>query len=181
MNYSSFRKKVIKAKTKKKFRVTNSYGTKQAWRWLKKNKWLDLENPVTEKEFGAIIREVNKELVEHMFNGHDIILPHRMGRIEIRKYEPRIEYKDGKVQTNLPVNWQRTLNYWHQDPEAHKNKVLIRQEVKNVFRIIYVKKSANYKNKTFYQFVPHRDVKVELSQRIKDNKIDAFLLCNTRV
>lgn len=180
MNYNSFRKKVIKAKTKKKFKVRNSYGTKQAWRWLKKNNWLDLNTTVTEKEYGAIIREVNKELVNSLFEGHDITLPCRMGRIELRKYVPRIEYKDDKLVTNLPVNWQQTLKYWHEDSEAHKNKILIRQEVKEVFRIIYVKKSANYNNKSFYQFIPHREVKVELSKRIKENKIDAFLLCNTQ-
>lgn len=179
MNYNHFRKKVIKARTKKKFKVRNSYGTKQGWRWLKKNKWLDLDRPVTEKEFGAIIRAVNEELVNNLFEGHDITLPHRMGRIELRKYYPKIEYKDGKLVTNLPVNWQQTLKYWHEDAEAHRNKILIRQEVKEVFRIIYVKKSANYNNKSFYQFIPHRDVKIELSKRIKENKIDAFL-CNTQ-
>lgn len=176
MSYSTFRKKVIKARTKKKFKVSNSYGTKQVWRWIKKNNWLDIGQEITEKEFGAIIREVNKELVNSLFEGHDIVLPHRMGRIEIRKYKPKIEYKDGKIRTNLPVNWCRTLEYWHNDPEAHKNKVLIRQEVKEVFRIMYVKKSANYINKVFYQLIPHRDVKVELSRRIKENKIDAFLI-----
>lgn len=180
MSYNTFRQKIIKARTKKRFKVRNSYGTKQGWRWLKKNKWLDLENPVTEKEFGAIIREVNIELVNTLLEGHDIILPCRMGRIELRKYFPKIEYKDGKVVTNLPVNWQQTLKYWHESPEAHKNKTLIRQEVKEVFRIIYVKRSANYNNKSFYQFIPHRDVKVELSRRIKEHKIDAFLLCNTQ-
>lgn len=179
MNYNSFRKKVIKAKTKKKFKVRNSYGTKQVWRWLKKNKWLDLKEPITEKEFGAIIRTVNEELVNSLFEGHDIILPHRMGRIELRKYYSKIDYKDGKLVTNLPINWQQTLKYWHKDDEAHKNKILIRQEVKEIFRIIYVKKSANYNNKSFYQFIPHREVKIELSKRIKEHKIDAFL-CSTQ-
>lgn len=175
MNYNSFRKKVIKAKTKKKFKVRNSYGTKQVWRWLKKNKWLGLENPITEKDFGLVIREVNKLLVEQLLSGHDIILPHRMGRIELRKYKTKIEYKDGKLITNLPVDWKRTLKYWHNDESSYKEKKLIRQEVKEVFRIVYSKKSANYNNKSFYQFIPNRDLKIELSKRIKEHKIDAFL------
>jgi hypothetical protein len=33
-----------------------------------------------------------------------------MGTIEIRKYERRVRIgKDGKVYTNLPVNWDATL------------------------------------------------------------------------
>lgn len=174
MNYNNFRAKVLKVNKKKKFKVRNSYGTKQGWRWYKKNKWLDGE-PVTEKQFGIIIRTINEALIEQLLNGSDINLPHRMGRLELRKVKSRIEFKDGKLDTNLPVDWDRTLKLWYEDAKSYEDRVLIRKEYKEIFRIIYNKSKANYNNKTFYQFTPHRDVKKKLSERIKQNETDAFL------
>lgn len=175
-DYSEFRAKTIKLHGDKHFKVTNSYGTKQAWRWLKKNKWLDLGQLVTEREFGLIVKSVNKFLVEQLLSGHDIIFPCRMGKVELRKYRTRIKYKDDKIVTNLPIDWKRTLQLWHDDAEAHSNKTIIRQEAKEIFRIIYNKQSANYNNKSFYQFNVTRDVRKALSEKIKDSKIDAFLM-----
>ena len=174
MNYHNFRLKVIKAKGKKKFKVRNSYGTKQGWRWLKKNKWLGGE-PVTEKQFGIIIRRIDEYLIQRLFEGHDIILPHRMGKLELRKTPRRIDFKNGKLDTNLPIDWKRTLELWHADEESLNNKTLIRKEYKEIFRVIYNKSSANYNNKVFYQFTLHRNVRKALSTKIKNNEIDAFL------
>lgn len=174
MNYQNFRLKVIKAKGKKKFKVRNSYGTKQGWRWFKKNKWLGGE-PVTEKQFGTIIRSIDEYLLERLLEGHDVIFPHKMGKLELRKSPRRIEFKDGKLNTNLPVDWEKTLKLWHCDEKALNDKILIRKEYKEIFRIIYNKSSANYNNKVFYQFTPHRSVKKALSTKIENNEIDAFL------
>lgn len=175
-DYSEFRAHKINLYGNKHFKVTNSYGTKQAWRWLKKNKWLDLGQSITEREFGLIIKAMNKLLVDRLLEGHDIVLPCKMGKIELRKFKAKVEYKDGKVTTNLPVNWKRTLQLWYEDPEAHANKLVVRQETKKIFRIIYNKHSANYNNKSFYQFTANRGTKKALSEKILDNKIDAFLI-----
>ena len=174
MNYNHFRAKILKLRTKKHFKVRNSYGVKQGWRWYKKNKWFGKE-PVTEKQFGVIIRRVNEYLVDELLKGHDIILPYQMGRIELRKRNPKIELEGGKIKTNLPIDWKRTLELWYEDEKAFQNKTLVRKEYKEVFRIIYSKKHANFTNKTFYNFTPHREVKKKLSNAIKDNKVDAFL------
>ena len=99
-----------------------------------------------------------------------------MGKIELRKYKARIKYEDGKVVTNLPIDWKRTLQLWNEDDESRSNKTLIRRETKEVFRIIYNRQSANYNNKTFYQFSASRAVRQALSEKIKNNEIDAFLM-----
>ena len=176
IEYNKFRANVIKLRSNKHFKITNSYGTKEAWRWFKKNKWLDLGQSVTEREFGAIIKAMNKLFVNRLLEGHDIILPCRMGKIELRKYKARIFYKDGKIVTNLPVDWKRTLQLWGEDTEAYNNKIIVRHEAKEVFRIIYNRQSANYNNKSFYQFNASRSVKKVLSEKIKHNEIDAFLM-----
>lgn len=174
MTYHNFRLKVIKAKTRKKARIRNSYGTKQGWRWFKKNKWLGGE-PVTEKQFGIIIRRVNEYLVQQLLEGHDVVFPHKMGKLELRKTPARIEFNNEELSTNLPIDWERTLKLWYEDAESYDNRTLIRKEYREIFRIVYNKTKANYNNKTFYKFTPHRNVKKALSEKIKNNEIDAFL------
>ena len=99
-----------------------------------------------------------------------------MGKIELRKYNARIKFEDGKLKTNLPINWDRTLKLWYDDPESKANKTLVRQEPKQLFTIFYNKKRADYNNKSFYQFTPIREFRKELSTKIKNNEIDAFLM-----
>lgn len=176
MGYSDFRKRIIRVEQPHTFKVTNSYGNKEAWRWLKKNKWLDLGQSITEREFGIIIKTINQYLQDQLIKGKDIILPHRMGRIEIRKFEAKLDFKDGKVITNLPVDWDRTLKLWYEDNHAKENKTLIRQENRTRFGVHYDKTKANYNNKVFYQFIPNRSVKIGLKESIINGRLDAFVL-----
>lgn len=176
MSYPEFRASTLGINGGRNFKVRNSYGTKQAWRWIKKNKWLDIEQPISEHDFGIIVKSLNLALRDQLLEGHDIVLPLNMGKIELRKYNARIKFEDGKLKTNLPINWDRTLKLWYDDPESKANKTLVRQEPKQLFTIFYNKKRADYNNKSFYQFTPIREFRKELSTKIKNNEIDAFLM-----
>lgn len=176
MEYSDFRKKVLKAEEKHHFKVTNSNGTKEAWRWIKKNKWLDIGQPITEREFGLIVKAINLSLQDKLLEGKDVVLPNRMGRLEIRKFRAKVDYKDGKVITTLPIDWKSTLKLWSEDEECHKLKTLIRYENSEIFEIYYNKEYANYNNKSFYKFIPTRTFKKRLKQKILNGGFDALLL-----
>lgn len=175
MDYNDFRKTVLKTEGKHHFTVTNSHGIREAWRWLKKNKWLGLQ-PISEKDFGEIIKVFHQTLQDQLLQGKIVRLPHRMGCLEIRKYETSIQYKGGKLKTNLPVNWGATLKLWYEDKEAHDNKTLVRFENKNTFIIYYNKTTVAFNNKSFYQFIPTRVLKKKLKQRIAKGDFDAPLL-----
>ena len=49
-------------------------------------------------------------------------------------------------------------------------------EEKELFKVFYNKKNANYINKSFMEFVVNRDLKTRLKHKIKDGAIDAFKL-----
>lgn len=172
---SDFRSKVLKLNEPRTHKVRNSNGVYDAYKWIRKNKWLDLPRPVTEHEFYTIIRQVNNLLADNILRGEDIVLPHRLGVIELRKYDARITLSNGKVVTNLPVDWDRTLKLWSEDEEAYKERTLIKMEEKEIFSIYYNKTRANYKNKSFYSFQPNRQLKIEIKKRIKAGKLDAFM------
>lgn len=173
-SFSEFRKKVLKVDRPRTHKVRNSNGVYSAYKWIRKNKWLDLPRPVTEHEFYTIIRQVNNLLADNILRGEDIVLPHRLGVIELRKYDARITLSNGKVVTNLPVDWDRTLKLWSEDEEAYKERTLIKMEEKEIFSIYYNKSKANYNNKAFYSFQPNRQLKLGIKKNIKDKKLDAF-------
>ena len=169
-----FRKKVLKLDKPRQHKVNNSLGVYDAYKWIRKNKWLDIGRPITEHEFYTIIRQVNNLLAENFLKGRDIVLPHRLGTIELRKYETKMSFNNGKLRTNLPIDWDRTLKLWAEDEEAYKEKMLVKVEEKEIFKVFYNKGKANYNNKSFYEFNVNRDLKKRLKQRIKEGKLDAF-------
>lgn len=169
-----FRRKVLKLNEPRTHVVRNSLGVYDAYKYLRKNKWFNIGRPVTEHEFYTIIRQVNNLLAEKILSGEDIVLPHRLGTIELRKYDTRISFHDGKLVTNLPIDWDRTLKLWSENEEAYKDRTLVKMEEKETFKVFYNKRTANYENKSFMQFEVNRDLKRRLKQRIKNKAVDAF-------
>ena len=174
MAYEEFKSEVQHLSSSRKHKVTNSIGVYSAYKWIRKNSWLNIGRCLTEHEFYSIIRKVNDYLADSFLHGNDIKLPHRMGRIELRKYDAKIYLKDNKVVTNLPIDWDKTLRLWYEDKESYDNRTLVRMEEKEIFKIHYNRSKADYNNQTFYEFNPNRELRRELKKRIKDGKIDAF-------
>lgn len=173
---SRFVNSIKKVNEHRTHKVNNSLGVYDSYKWIRKNKWLNIGRPLTEHEFYSIIRKVNDYLADSLLHGEDIKLPHRMGRIELRKYNARINFDGNKVKTNLPIDWDRTLKLWYEDEEAYKEKTLVKMEEKEIFKVYYNKQLADYNNQGFYEFNVNRELKKRLKQRIKKGKLDAFKL-----
>ena len=120
MNYSEFRRQ-IQNSSKRCHKVTNSLGSYDAYKYIRKNKWFDIGRPLTEHEFYQIIRRVNNYLAEELVNGNDIIFPNRMGKLELRKRNslPVID-KNGSLKVTYAIDWDSTLKLWYDDEEAFK-------------------------------------------------------------
>lgn len=155
-------------------KVKNSYGIYDGYKYYRKNKPKESEYVLTESQYFAITRKINDLLAEAISRGEDVILPFRLGRIEVRKYDGKITWDGKKVKSNLPIDWDKTLKLWYEDSEAYKNKTLIRMEEKEIHKIYYNKNLANYTNKSFYQFNFNRELKRSLKHNIKEGFIEAF-------
>lgn len=155
-------------------KVNHSLGIYDSYKWLRKNKWLNIGRPLTEHEFYSIIRRVNNYLADSFLRGQDIKFPHKMGQLELRKYDVRFSIEDGKVKTNLPIDWDRTLKLWYEDEEAYKERTLVKVEEKEIYKVYYNKQLADYQNMVFYEFKVNRELKKSIKQRIKEGKLDAF-------
>lgn len=172
-----FRRKILKLNEPRKHKVRNSLGVYDAYKYIRKNNWFNIGIPLTEHQFYYIVRQINNYLADNLIlRGDDINLPQRLGRLELRKYSSNIRFIEGRLVTNLPIDWDRTLKLWAEDENSYKNKTLIKMEEKEIFKVFYNKANANYENKSFMQFEVNRDLKRRLKDRIKSKAIDAFML-----
>lgn len=171
-----FRRKVLKVDHSRNHKVKNSIGVYDIYKHIRKNKWYDIGQPITEHQFYTIIREVNNVLADNLLKGNDIVFPNKMGRLEVRKFEPIIRFEDNKLTVRLPIDWDRTLKLWLEDEEAYKERTLVKMEEKEIFKVCYNKTRADFPNKGFYQLQINRDLKIALKKKIKLGNFDAFLL-----
>ena len=175
MEEEEFIAKVKNVKGNRTHKVTGSLGVYDAFRWYRKHRPEDRKFVLTDSQYFRIIRSVNMLLREELLQSDDIILPCKMGKLELRRREPVIKRVSGKIKTNLPIDWQATLKLWYEDAECFDKKLTVKANVPKIFKVYYNKSTANYNNKSFYQFTPNRELKVLLKQKIKsDNKFDAF-------
>lgn len=171
-----FREEILGLHDSRNHKVTGSLGVYDAYKYIRRNKWFDIARPLKEGEFYKIIRKVNDLLAEELIKGREIKLPHKLGTLEIRKRPTRISIVDGKLVTNLPIDWDATLDLWLEDQESYNNKTLVRVESEEIFKIYYNKKDANYNNKSFYDFKPNREIKRSLTKSARAGTLDAFIL-----
>lgn len=174
MKWEEFKSKVLKLSSTRHHKINKSIGVYDLYKLLRKNKWYNIPRPLTEHEFYSIIRTVNNYLANELVNGNAVKFPNKMGILELRKYNARMSFENGKIKTNLPVDWNRTLKLWYEDNDSFNNKTLIRLEEKEIFKVFYNKKKAKYNNKTFYDFSVNRNIKRKLVNKIKEKEIDAY-------
>ena len=141
--YEEFKNSIKKVSSNRTHRVNNSVGVYNIYKIIRKNHWYNIGRPLTEKEFYSIIRTFNKHIADELSKGNDFTLPYKMGILEIRKYSPNITIKDGKLNTPLPIDWDKTLKLWYEDKESYDKKTLVRSDVKEIFRLIYNNTSSH--------------------------------------
>lgn len=174
-NFKEFINNIKKVSTKKKFKISNSYGVFDANKYFMSIKPKEEDYIISRSLYYKIIRRINNLLIEDLLNGEVIKFPYRMGELEIVKTETFVNIKNNKIVTNLPINWNKTLELWYNDKEAKNSKIIIRDENKYIFKINYNKSTATFQNKSFYNFAINRFIKLKLKDKIQNNQLDAFL------
>lgn len=177
MTLEEFRKRVLNVHMPRTHKVRNSVGIYDGYKFFRKNGYGSTKYRLSESQYFSITRKINDLLAISLSNGEDVILPFRMGRLEIRKTVGEIKLnKEGKLVNNLPIDWDRTLKLWYEDEDSFNNKVIIKLEENEIFKVYYNRGKANFNNKSFYEFNINRDLKKRLKQNIKDRKIEAMYL-----
>lgn len=133
---------------------------------------------LTQTQYSFILKMFNEAIGhELIFNNFNFKMPYRLGNLVILKNKPKIYVdKDDKVINCLPVDWKETLKLWEEDPKAKLEKKLIRcvNEHFNgyVAKFKYDRSNARYANKTVYNFIPCRTLKIALAKAVKNPNIN---------
>jgi len=166
---------IVRWKNGRNFKFKHSYKLRDAFSWYRHHRPDDKKFVLTEAQFGKIISTVNKKLVEDFCQGIPIIFPYRMGELYLYKQDVVLKITpEGKLINSAPIDWQTTLQVWHEDSSAMERKLLIRRDVKEVFKIRYTKKTAMFKNQSYVGFRPQRSFKAVIKEAITKGKVDGY-------
>ena len=171
-----FRKRLLKVGIPHEFEVRNSRGIRDAWKWLRKNKWSLIGQPVSENDFREIVKTINQFLQDQLLDGKDVKLPCGMGIIEVRKKKNKLVSTGSKILAGYPIDWKRTIDLWYEDAESRDKKTLVRRESSERFLILYNKRKSYYFHSSFYKFIPSRPLRHKLKEKIINGAFDALLL-----
>lgn len=169
LSFKEYINKTKKVYGKRKSRTSHSFGVNEAAVEYKR-----VCGKVDTHTFREIIKRINTILGDELASGKAVIFPYRMGRLDVRKFETTVRYDDNGLYTNYPVDWDKTLKYWHDNPEAEAAKKLIRNPVKEVFRVYYRRIGAAYNNKQLVVFRLSRVIKNKMKKKIINNELDAY-------
>lgn len=175
MEYTEFLKQVKKVNNKRTFKITNSFSIRGAFKWYRHHRPQKSKYVLKESQFYAIIRTINDKLADALIEGKEVKFPNRMGILEIRKYymEPYLNDK-GELVYKAPVHWGETLKFWYENPEAYKNRIVIKVSKHDNYKIEYNKSKACFKKKSFFMFQPNRTLRIKVHKAAEEGKLDAF-------
>lgn len=154
--------------------INNCLGSRQAWKWIRKNKWKLLNGkPIEDVVYSRIVTMIDKLLAESLLEGHIIVFPHQMGSIRIDKNPTKVLYRNGKVIDTYRVDWKKTLDYWEKDSEAKKQHMYIKRIQDYKYSIRYSKAGANYRNRRYYLFRANRHLTRTMLRAAEEGRINA--------
>lgn len=151
-------------------RVTGSVGMNQAFFYYRRN-----GGTFDSATFRRVIHHINLIFQEALATGEEIMLPQRMGKLEVSKFRTKFKLEDGKIKTNKAIDWVETKKLWNEDEWCKANRKFVRYENEFIYRLKYKKQKATYKNKVYMKYYANRDLQRKLSSNIRDNKVEVFL------
>ena len=146
---------IKKVRHRRHHEIKKSYGICDAFLYAK-NKNL-IEKGVTRKIYSSIIKEVGSIARGLMIDRKEFILPYCILPLVVIYKPITKKIKDGKLRTNLVVNWGATLKLWVSDEDSRKNKILIRSERREGYYVYALKKRGKcIKNRSYLFFFKNR-------------------------
>lgn len=133
------------------------------------------EFELPQKEYNRLLNLLLLKMHDTLLNGEPIILPNRLGTLELRKFQPKLYMEEGKLINTLPIDWKATKELWSNDEAASSKKTLVRINTPFVFKLFYNKKNAIMPRRREYKFKFKRGLKRSLVPKIKQEEIEAYL------
>lgn len=131
-------------------------------------------------EYRNIAYKVFEKMREKLMNGHEVVLPHYMGRLKIMGQVKEIkEYEEGKFA--LPTDWKTTMEMWKTRPET-RNQIFyhLNEHTDNtVYGLRWITNGLKLKNKLMYKTKTYIGIKHDLRDIILSGDYHYDLLYKT--
>lgn len=168
MDYQEFLNRLQK-RGSKPHRISHCYGARDAWRWVRGNKWQAFNgHPFPQSLYSHIVGAVNQFLIEQLLEGHKIHLPCGMGTLYLASIPSKVHLEGSSLKTNYRTDWQKTLRLWYDDADARNKHQLVKRIQKDIVFIKYDKSGANYTNKKYYHFRANRSLVRKVGKAIEE-------------
>lgn len=164
MDIKEFKKSIKNVTGKRNTVITNSYGNNDAWKYY--NKAADGKPELTSTQYRALINKVNDLLANELLTIGTIQFPVGLGNLSIYSKDRKPRIKNGKLEYNAPIDWNRTLELWATDPESKVAKTVIKMPPGTTFSFKYKTRYRSFKNRRYMKFVPTRTIKQALKNKI---------------
>lgn len=132
------------------------------------------ENPVALKDFVNLNNMFSLFIRDCILNGEQITLPQNLGTIQVAGRELKIQVGENGEMKGLTVDWGKTKRLWKECEECKsKNQkiYLFNEHSDSVrYRIYWLRANMKMFNKQYYTFVPARNVKELLRDKIVNGK-----------
>jgi hypothetical protein len=173
MSYQEFLSRLQK-RGSNKHKIGHCYGTRNAWRWVRKNKWNPMKGlRCPESVYSEVINEINQMLAEKLLEGHEIQFPHQMGSICLITTPAEVKVTKDGIKDNYRIDWSKTLKYWYESSSALKNHKKIKRVTSSIYSIRYRKSTAKYKHSKYYKFRPNRSLVKKLGLMADKGRLTA--------
>ena len=147
----------------------NFYNTRDSYKMYSK----EVETPVEIKDYVAIANGFMKFLMRKAFDKGSVVIPERLGILEIFGKKVEVSYEDGEIK-GLAPDWKSTKELWKDNPEALKNRTLVyhfNEETDGVrYKFFWSKARVLVANKTLYTLRLTRTNKRILATLVKQGK-----------
>lgn len=165
---SEFKDNIQKLHSHHNFKITNSYGCRDYYKYYKKHQKSDLP----EKLFRLILEDIFEQLYAKYLSKYlRVKLPSKMGDIFIKKFEFKVyQRKDGSYTKRTPVDWPKTVDLWENDPEAYKDKVVVKHELPYYHHLFYKTYRQDFKNHQVFQLKTCRKLNKKIHQQMTLHK-----------
>lgn len=160
-------------KPRGKGKVTSDYTTVDYYNYYKKD-----GGTLDSKTFNKILKLVGKEILNDITNNKQVILPHGIGILCLRRYEYSPRIVDGKLRGIIDFGATNKLRREYPDEDPSKLKVYYDNDhsLNNIVKIHYSKNMFKLKNKVYYHFMESRTFKRTLAKNLKEKQIDINLI-----
>ena len=132
-----------------------------------------IEQPVDIKIYISIVNGFMKFMMAKLFHKGEVMIPERLGSIDIIGHRPTITVEGGVIKGAAP-DWAKTKKLWEEDEEAKNNKTLVyhfNEDTAGVrYRFRWSKNRVLVPNKTLYSIRMSRENKRALSALVKQGK-----------